>query len=42
MFYLGSDVDYIGVDCSITTGARAEVRNRTAVYGAHVGGCAHV
>ena len=28
--------------CSITTGARAEVKTGTAVYGAHVGGCAHV
>ena len=28
--------------CSITTGARAEVMTGTAVYGAHVGGCAHV
>ena len=30
------------VACSITTGARAEVINRTAVYGAHVSRCAHV
>ena len=28
--------------CSITTGARAEVKTRTAVYGAHVGGCVYV
>ena len=28
--------------CSITAGARAEVKTGTAVYGAHVGGCAHV
>ena len=28
--------------CSITTGERSEVINRTDVYGAHVGGCAHV
>ena len=28
--------------CSITTAARAEITNRTAVYGAHVGECAHV
>ena len=28
--------------CSITTGARAEVINRTVVYGARVGECAHV
>ena len=28
--------------CSIKTGARAEVKTGTAVYGAYVGGCAHV
>ena len=28
--------------CSITAAARAEVKTGTAVYGAHVGGCAHV
>ena len=28
--------------CSITTGARPEVISRTAVGGAHVGGCARV
>ena len=29
-------------NCSITAGARAEGKTGTAVYGAHVGGCAHV
>ena len=28
--------------CSITAGARTEVKTGTALYGAHVGGCAHV
>ena len=30
------------VYCSITTGARAEVKTGTAVYSAHVGECAHL
>ena len=38
------DIIPVGVTayCSTTIGARAEVKTGTAVYGAHVGGCAHV
>ena len=38
-WFMNNGVDVL---CSITTGARAEVKSRTAVYGTHVGRCAHV